>query len=54
MMAEAAVMNLQMEFRGSKVEPRIIKRGRIVLQYLFDQHQKGQENTLESAVRYIC
>lgn len=54
MMTEAAVMSLQMDFRGSKVEPRIVKRGRIVLQYLFDQHQKGQGNTLESAVRYIC
>ena len=51
MMTEAAVMGLQMEFRGPKVERRVVKRGRIVLQYLLDQHQKGQGNTLENVVR---
>lgn len=44
---------LQMEFGVVKAEERVIKRGRITLQYLYDNLQKGQGTTLESAVRYM-
>jgi hypothetical protein len=44
---------LQMEFGVVKTEERVIKRGRITLQYLYDNLQKGQGTTLESAVRYM-
>ncbi|KAK9906751.1 hypothetical protein WJX75_007360 [Coccomyxa subellipsoidea] len=40
-----------MEFGVVKTEERVIKRGRITLQYLYDNLQKGQGTTLESAVR---
>lgn len=41
----------QMDFGGVKAEPRVIRRARIILQYLFDSHQQGQLATKESAVR---